>query len=136
MNILDTIKADYKTARFNNDGVSKSLLSTLIGDIQNTEKRLSKTLSDDDVIKSIKAFLKNIDQSLNVTKDINASIRLAEEKKILENYLPKMLSESEMIAVIKKHGLTTIKDAMNHFKSNFPNKFDAKFISQYIKNMA
>jgi hypothetical protein len=40
MNILDTIKADYKTARFNNDGVSKSLLSTLIGDIQNTEKRL------------------------------------------------------------------------------------------------
>ena len=50
-------------------------------------------------------------------------------------YLPKMLSEDEIKAEIKKLGDNSIPVVMKHFKQNFNGKVDMRLVQEVLKGM-
>ena len=63
------------------------------------------------------------------------------QMKYLEEYLPQMMSneklENVIDDIIRDLGLSTMKDmgkVMGYLKETFPNQYDAKYASTYIKS--
>jgi uncharacterized protein YqeY len=89
--MLKKIKDDLKIAIKNKD-VKKELLRVLIGEINTVQGRSTTELTDSDIIKIIKKMVNN-------AKLIMAN----HEVKILEEYLPKMMSNDEIDKAIADH---------------------------------
>lgn len=118
----------------NKNRIESSILSTLIGDIQNKEKSTkSKEVSNDDIIAIIKVFLKNIEITMEKVTDPNKSLELQHEKNLLSNYLPTILSNDEIESIIQTNELDNMAKAMKFFKLNYANRYNAKELSQRFK---
>lgn len=130
--LIDTIKADLLTARRERNSTSVSVLSTLIGELTNSSKMVDgvKVIADDLVVKTVKKFIKNMEETLAISPD---SEYLRTEIEILEPYLPKSLSQSELETVISgliREGSNNIGLIMAGLKSRYPNQYDGKEASQ------
>ena len=55
------------------------------------------------------------------------------QKKVIEAYLPKMLSEDEIYDIISKLDDKTIPGVMKHFKQNYAGKVDMSKVSATVK---
>lgn len=128
-NLYTTIKSDFKTARLEKNRANTTLLSTLIGDIQQLEKKLKNEIKDSDVIGVVKAFLKNTHISLEKTTEYGKIAELNHEKSVLEGYLPTSLNNGEIDDIIKNNEFVSIQDAMKFFKANYENRYDAKYVA-------
>lgn len=100
--------------------------------------------NDNDIIGIIQKLVKQHTESYNIYKNAGR-IDLASEEfgqmKYLEEYLPQMMSNEQLEKVIDEMirdlGLSTMKDmgkVMGHLKETFPNQYDAKYASTYIKS--
>ena len=96
--LKEKISADYMSAFKERNTVAKNLLSVIKGEIQTQEKNSGiETLSDEDVTKILNKTVKSL-------KETNASFpsaQTAEELFIVESYLPKQMSETEIITKIQ-----------------------------------
>lgn len=115
-----------------------NLMTTLIGEIETTQKRQKQSLdniSDKDVAKIIKAFIKGINETITKmgpSDDIKLTM-LYLERTLLEVYLPTQLSESELSDVIKKtvaDGADNIGAIMKELKASYDGLFDGKSASK------
>lgn len=132
--VKEQIVNDLIDARMNKNRIESSILSTLIGDIQNKEKSTkSKEVSNDDIIAIIKVFLKNIEITMEKVTDPNKSLELQHEKNLLSNYLPTILSNDEIESIIQTNELDNMAKAMKFFKLNYANRYNAKELSQRFK---
>lgn len=127
------IKDDYMTSFKNRDIVSKNLLSVIKGEIQTQEKNLGvPELSDDDVVKILNKMLKSLKENLtsSVDNDLNYEIS------IIEGYLPKQMSDSEIRDKIndlmKNDKVQNIAEVMREF-SKLP--VDRKKVSEIYLSM-
>ena len=101
------------------------------------------TCNDNDIISIIQKLVKQHTESYNIYKDAGRTDLASEEfgqMEYLEEYLPQMMSneqfEKVIDEVIKDLNLSTMKDmgkVMGHLKETFPNQYDAKYASTYIK---
>lgn len=100
-------------------------------------------LTDNDVVGLIQKLSKQRQESADIYNEAGRT-ELAEkelkEKEILDSYLPKMLSDDELAAVIDKivteNGFSTMKDmgnAMKVLKETYPNQYDGKSASTLIR---
>ena len=100
-------------------------------------------LTDNDVVGLIQKLSKQRQESADIYNEAGRT-ELAEkelkEKEILDSYLPKMLSDDELAAVIDKivteNGFSTMKDmgnAMKVLKETYPNQYDSKSASTLIR---
>lgn len=124
--MIENIKKDFLQSRKAGDKLKANLLSTLIGEIENAMKSGSKETPDLVAISKIKAFIKNASVSANHG---NESAVL--EIQILEHYLPKMLSEQEILE--KTAHLPDFKSKMQFLKQEFPGLYDGKLASEVLK---
>ena len=102
------------------------------------------TCNDNDIISIIQKLVKQHTESYNIYKDAGRTDLASEEfgqMEYLEEYLPQMMSneqfEKVIDEVIKDLNLSTMKDmgkVMGHLKETFPNQYDAKYASTYIKS--
>ena len=117
MFLKQKINADYMTAFKAKNTVAKNLLSVIKGEIQTIEKNTGvENLSDNDVLK----ILAKTRKSLEETRDKFPSEQVTEEIYIVEAYLPKQMSETEISAKIKdllENGAGNIADIMRAFGS-------------------
>ena len=99
--------------------------------------------TDNDVIAVIQKLSKQRQESIDIYNQAGKT-ELAEkemkEKAILDEYLPKMLSEDELNSVvdsiIAETGASTMKDMGNLMKtlsSKYPNQYDGKLASTIIR---
>lgn len=127
MILKEKINADYMTAFKNKNTTAKNLLSVIKGEIQTIEKNNGiEDLSDDDVLKILTKTKKSLDE----TRSKFPSDQVNEEIDIVESYLPKKMSETEIIEKIKdliEGGAGNIAEIMRAF-SNLP--ADRKLVSQ------
>lgn len=87
------ISADYIQAFKNKDVISKSLLSTIKGEIQTIEKNLVvENLPDEEVFKILNKFAKNLKENIKIANDEKSKAELV----IVESYLPRELSREEI----------------------------------------
>ena len=125
--MLKRIRTERATYRKNKETLNAEILTTLIGEIETEEKRNGIIFSDDDVIKVVQKFIKNINQTLAVhPTDI-----LKYEKAFLEKYLPKQLSEEELKIIASDFKI--VGEYMKFLKQNYSGKYDSKFAMEVFK---
>lgn len=118
-----------------------STLRTVVGEIQTKSKMKNAELDDTIVISVVKSNIKGLDQTIEQLAETNRNIdhlAACAEKKFLEKYLPKIMSEDELRDVITPYmtnGTVGIGEIMQMLKSSHPNQYDAKMASNIIKDM-
>ena len=112
--------------------IAKNLLSVIKGEIQTIEKNTGvETLSDEDVTKILNKTVKSL-------KETNASFpsaQTAEELLIVESYLPKQMTETEIITKIQElvdNGAGNVAEIMRAF-ATLP--ADRKLVSSIYQSL-
>lgn len=136
MSLFLQIKNDQLDARKNKNGIASSVLTTLIGEAGAVgKKERNGDPTDSEVTATIKKFIKNIDELLTHSP---GNFQAIGEKAILVRYLPKQLTETEIRHILTENAfdfsdkkITGIVMAL--FKANYEGQYDAKIVSQLIK---
>lgn len=146
--ITDIISNAYKQAMLNKNEDRKRVINTLRAEIKNKEIELrssQKELTDADVLSLIQKLIKQNKDAIQMFADGGRQDlveRNEMEISILEEFLPKQLSNDEIDNVIKqeieKNGYNSMKDMgklMGYFKSNYSGQVDMGYVSKRIKEM-
>lgn len=146
--ITDIISNAYKQAMLNKNEDRKRVINTLRAEIKNKEIELrssQKELTDADVLSLIQKLIKQNKDAIQMFADGGRQDlveRNEREISILEEFLPKQLSNDEIDNVIKqeieKNGYNSMKDMgklMGYFKSNYSGQVDMGYVSKRIKEM-
>ncbi len=132
MTLMQKIKCDIIQYRRDRNSKATVLLQTLIGELQTKEKN-GKVISDADVISLINTFIANNNTTLSNTSDQARQMVLAAESILLNTYLPKRLSESEISDIISEKSFASIKEGMDYFRSNYAGQYDGGYVSKLLK---
>ena len=144
MSLLQQIKGAQLIARKSKATLAAALLTTLIGEAEMIGKNAgNRETTDAEVVAVIKKFIKNIDETLEALK-FSSDGRVQDanlEKRILETFLPKQLSEDELRKIvedIKSEINATQKDmgkVMGLLKARHDGLYDGKLASTLVKNV-
>lgn len=112
------------------------LFSAMVG--KNASNRES---TDEEVIARVKAFIKNINETLKSLPESHAKKdTLEREKELLKKYLPQQMSEETLKEIIKKIGVTHEKSiksmgkVMGELKAKYGGQYDGKMASNFVKS--
>lgn len=95
-------------------------------------------VTDVEMVKIIQKTIKELDEEAENYKKVG---NLAEyeniglQKQAIEKYLPKMLSEDEIRAIIMTLDDKTVPSVMRHFKTNYNGKCEMKTVSDVLKSL-
>jgi len=130
MTIEKQINADFMLAFKNRNFEVKTLLGTVKGEMDNLKKTLNvQDLSDEKSIELLNKFAKNLRETIKLTDDIKSKNELV----IIEEYLPKQMTEDEIrikLDEVIASGAKTIGDIMKVF-ATLP--ADKKIVSELVK---
>ena len=146
MNTLESkIQADLVTAKKGHQENAVAALRSVKTAIQNEKVNGAyHELTDNDIVKLIQKLVKQRQESMEIYSQAGRHELADKEQKemfVLMNYLPKMLSEDELKEIID--GLFTELDVqsmkdmgkvMKALGERYPNLYDGKVASTYIKN--
>ena len=111
MSLIDTIKADMYTAMKSGKKKTAGTLRILLSKLKDQQINMGKKLSDQEELNVIKTLVKQRRESIEIYEQANR-LDLAEQEKIelkiLESYLPQMMTKDEtrslVISVIEETG--------------------------------
>lgn len=101
----------------NENPAYRTLLGTVLGEFD----RVGKEPTDDQCVQIIKKMIESL-LLINGTKE-------KEEAFILEQFIPKQLTEHEIKEIIKENNFSSIAECMKGFKQLYPNLYDGKLVS-------
>lgn len=134
MTLKEKINKDYIEAFKSKNTVAKNLLSVIKGEIQTIEKNTSvENLSDEDVIKILNKTVKSLKETLTSLSETAKISATQTELKIVESYLPSLLSVEEIqskIDALVASGVKNLGMIMKEFNS-LP--VDKKVVSELAK---
>lgn len=122
--------------------VKANLLGTLIGEIEMVAKNDGqRAITDADCIAKIKAFLKGIATTIEAKEGLgNEAILQFREKNILEDFLPKQMTDKELMTAIdvicSEVDACTQRDmgkVMGALKKQYDGMYDGKLASFLVK---
>jgi len=133
--LIETIRKDMQNAKIARETTKANLLSTLYAEIF-TQSKSGKEMTEEDEIKIIRKFVKNADETLAFDVSEDAKLKLHEEKKILENYLPKQMSKEEIEKIVDSLVADgkTMKEIMPYFKEKYNGMYDGRAVSEVVKS--
>lgn len=138
MSLIEIIKQDQLNARKEKLVIKSSILTTLIGEAEMVGKNDGNRQStDEEVVKVIKKFIKNIDDTLNVVSEGSVTSLIA-ERVILESYLPKQLTAEDIVRILSENypsNPPTKAVGMKFLKENYAGRYDGKLASQVIDSL-
>ena len=145
MNTLEEkLQLDLMAAMKSHDKTRTDAIRSIKTAIQNEKTNGAyHELTDADIVKLIQKLIKQRLESEEIYTSANrieSAQAEANERKVLEEYTPKNLSEDELKTavenIVKEIGATTIKDmgkVMKTLNERYPNQIDGKVASGYIK---
>lgn len=128
MTIYDTIREKRVEARKKGLVFESGVLGVLIGEIERKTPKLvdgKKTFDDVLVIGVVKSFIANLKELELKGKAVKDEVAL------LEEFIPQMMSESEIFALAKDHA--TFPDFMKWLKANRAGRYDGRIASVIAK---
>lgn len=145
MSLMNELRASQLIARKVREEVKSTLLTTLVAEAAAKGKADgNRESTDEEVISVIKKFLNNVDitlKALEFSSDSRVAVALA-EKQILESFLPKQLSESELriaiagiINTLPEKNAKGMGKVMADLKANFAGLYDGGMASKLVKEM-
>lgn len=139
--IIDTIKTANIQAIKDKNKNARTIYSIIMNKhlLASVEARTSGgTVTDADMVKIISKTIKELNEEQeNYEKAGNSEQvkNIAEQKAILEVYLPKMLSEDEIKNIILDLPDKSTPSVMKHFKQNYNGSVDMKLVSDVLKSL-
>lgn len=139
--IIEEIKRANIEAMKNKDSRARGIYSVLMNKhlLAEVDARTSgKNVEDADMVRIIQKTIKELEEErdnyarVNNTEEVN---NINYQKSLIEKYLPQMLSEEEIKAIIMTLDDKTVPSVMRHFKTNFNGKCDMKVVSTVLKNL-
>mgnify|MGYP003586332151 CR=1 FL=1 len=125
--------------------VEISLLTTLYAEAAAVGKNQMRESTDAEVIATVKKFIKNNEQfaqACGERRDSDTLDILEREREVLESFIPKQLSDTELKTIIKEfidaNGITGPKGmglVMKELKEKYDGLYDGKIASNIIKQM-
>ena len=105
MSLLKNITDDMYLSMKSGDKEKANTLRTLISKLKDQQIKLRKDISDEEALKIIKTLVKQRKESAEIYSKAGRE-ELAEKENfeisILDNYLPKSMSEEDILSLIKK----------------------------------
>ena len=105
MSLLKNITDDMYLSMKSGDKKKANTLRTLISKLKDQQIKLRKDISDEEALKIIKTLVKQRKESAKIYSKAGRE-ELAEKENfeisILDNYLPKLMSEEDVLSLIKK----------------------------------
>ena len=130
---IDAMKAHNQNAR--------AILSVVISRCKLLEVELrakGNELTDADVLGIIQKIIKELGDEKDgyiKTNNLERAKLIDEQAEIIKVYLPKQLTEEEIIAEINKLEDKSIPSIMKHFKTNFAGKVDMSLVSRLARGI-
>lgn len=121
------------------DQVTRAVLSVVINRYRMNAielKSQGKEATDADLIKIISKVIKELDEEKegNIkTGRLEEAKAIDQQKAVIEKYLPKMMSEDEIRAVIAKLEDKSMPSVMKHFKANYDGQVDMSLVSRIAR---
>ena len=146
MNTLEAkIQADLVVAMKGHQENAVAALRSVKTAIQNEKVNGAyHELTDNDIVKLIQKLVKQRQESIDIYSQAGRNELADQEQKemfVLQNYLPKMLSDDELKLAIDRLitdlNAKTMKDMgtiMKALTERYPNQYDGKTASTYIRN--
>lgn len=137
MTLIQRIKRDQVEARMNRDTIRANLLTTLIGEAEMVGKNAgNRESTDSEVAAVIKKFVKNAQETLTALQARGGFNEVvAVEISILESYLPKQLTESDLRGIAGNSGCAGMPDFMKYLKDNYAGQYDGKLASTVAREV-
>lgn len=147
MNLFDKVSGDIKAAMLARDKVRLEALRGIKKEFleAKTAKGGDGELSDDTALKILAKMVKQRKESAQIYNEQNRADLAAEEMAqaaVIEEYLPKQLSDDELTAVLKeiiaRVGATSAKEmgkVMGVASKELAGKAEGKIISQKVREM-
>lgn len=141
--MYNKIKADTLMYRKAKDKFALTVMTTLKGELGRVCDGKPETLSDEKIVTVMRKMVANLDELIPHMTDDDKKVNAAKEIAILAEYLPPMMSEEMLRAIIEADILTndykTMKDMgkiMGSLKKNDPDQaIDMKLASSIIKQI-
>ena len=137
--IIDEIKKDNVQAIKDKNMVARAILGVAISKhlAQSIEKRKTGAeITDADMIAILQKTIKELNEEAENYAKVGKSAQVEEiktQKTMLEKYLPQMMSEDEIKAVIASLEDKSIPSVMKHFKANYAGKVDMQLVNKIAR---
>ncbi len=137
--ILDDIKKANMQALKDKDQVARGIYSIVMTKaMQQTiaKREKGEELVDADMVAILQKTIKELgDEAENYKKAGNAAKaqEIETQAKILEAYLPQMLSKEEIRDIISKLEDKTVPFVMRYFKANYAGKCEMRLVQEVLK---
>ena len=140
MLLQDLQKANIEAMKAH-DQNARAILSVVISRCKLLEVELrskGNELNDADVLGIIQKIIKELGDEREgylKTNNLERAKLIEEQAEIIKVYLPKQLSEEEILAEINKLEDKSIPSIMKHFKTNFAGKVDMSLVSRLARGI-
>ena len=132
------IKNDMIKAWKAGDMLTKNVLNLLLGKIKNKAIDLKvDELPDSEILVIVQKFIKELEDERESFRKAGRNenvINLTSQLSVIQNYLPKQLTEDEIRAEISKLEDKSMKSIMSYFKTNFAGKVDMSLVSRIARS--
>ena len=139
--IIDEIKKDNVQAMKDKNALARAIYGVVMNKVllaQIELKKDGKELVDADVVQILQKTIKELtEEKENYIKAGNTAEaeNIEAQKKIIEKYLPQMMSEDEIKAEINKLEDKSIPSVMKHFKANFAGKVEMGLVNRVARSL-
>ena len=139
--IIDEIKKANIQAMKDKDTKARAIYSILMNKylLATVDARTTgKEVEDAEMVRIIQKTIKELEEERDNYKRVGneEEVETIEyEKKLIEKYLPELLSEEEIKNIIMSLDDKTVPSVMRHFKTNYNGKCDMKVVSTVLKNI-
>ena len=123
------------------DSNKRSILSVVLTRVKLLEVELrskGQELDDAKVLEIIQKVLKELadeKEGYIKTNNLERAKLIDEQAEVIKAYLPKQLSEEEILAEINKLEDKSIPSIMKHFKTNFAGKVDMSLVNRIARGL-
>lgn len=136
-----TVFEELKRAMKEKDVLSKGVLTLLKSALDTAEKEKGVSLSPEEEVAIVNREIKQTNQALEGAQNANREDLIEKEEAkliILKKFLPKQLTEEEIIEVLTEAGVTkgmNMGDAMKIAKPLLNGKADGAMMSKVVKSL-
>ena len=139
--ILDEIKKANVQAMKDRDQVARNIYSVVMTKaMQQTivKREKGEELTDADMVQILQKTIKELTDEAENYKVANHQEQYEQilaQQKLLQNYLPQMLSEDEIAKIIAGLDDKSVPNVMKHFKQNYAGKCEMRLVQEVLKKV-
>lgn len=135
INVIEQLEAETMKAR-RDGGKLSSFAKYILSEVRNIGKNKgNRDTTEDEAIQFIKKQVEKTEEVLHMVKEEQTIKRLKSEINFLENLLPEMVSENEILDFLRNETTDDMKkgEIMKKVKNHFGARVDMKKVGQMIK---